>query len=86
LFELPSLVSDCVKVGLPHCMLQGLGFQRPAVDYGFALAVLVDALLDGLVGFCRMSEFNRTAFARLREIPIDFDTIDRLGRGIATPC
>ncbi len=77
----PGFALDFVEVRLAHRMLQGLGFQRAAVDYGLALAVLVDALLDGLVGLCRIAELNRAALAPLREMKINFDTVG-LGAGL----
>src|SRR5216683_2698452 len=64
----PGFALDCVEVGLAHRVLQGLGFQRAAIDDRLALAVLVDALADGFFGLCRMAELNRAALARLREM------------------
>ena len=56
-------------------MLEGLRFKRAAVNDRLALGVFVDAVADGFFRFLRISTLDRPAFARLREMALDVDTV-----------
>ena len=64
-----------MKVGLPHRVLQSLRFKRTAINDRFALDIFVDTLANGFFRLFRMSKLDGAAFARLRQVALDFDSI-----------
>ena len=59
-------------------MLERPRFKGAAINDRLALAVFVDTVADGLFRFLRvrlLKMLKRPAFARLRQVPLDFDPI-----------
>ena len=56
-------------------MLERSRFKDAAINDRLTLRVFVDAVADGLFRFFRMRLLKRPAFARLREVTLDFDPI-----------
>ena len=75
MLESLALNTYLMKVSLAHPVLQSLRFKRTTINDRLALAIFVDTLADGFFRFFRMSKLDGAAFARLRQVTLDFDPI-----------